>query len=79
MTTWRMVSERVAPRPRLPSRIACGTALMMSSDNDDTNGISMMPITTPAVSTEEPDAPRSSGLASQSRIIGPTVISAKRP
>jgi hypothetical protein len=32
-----IVSERVAPRPSEPSRIACGTAVMMSSDSDETN------------------------------------------
>ena len=44
-----MVSERVAPRPSEPSRMARGTAVMMSSDSDETKGISMMPMTRPAV------------------------------
>ena len=43
----------MAPSPSEPSRIDCGTALMMSSESDDTNGISMMPMTSPAVITDE--------------------------
>ena len=34
---------------------------MMSSDSDDTNGITMMPITRPAVITEEDELPRPKG------------------
>ena len=44
-----IVSERVAPRPSEPSRMARGTAVMMSSDSEETTGISIMPITRPAV------------------------------
>ena len=46
------VSAGVAPRPSEPSRIACGTALVTSSDKDETNGTNIIPITTPAVRTE---------------------------
>ncbi|MCY1309541.1 hypothetical protein D9M70_596460 [compost metagenome] len=49
--TFLTVSERVAPRPSEPSRNARGTWVMMSSESDDTNGISMMPMTMPAVTT----------------------------
>ena len=44
-----IVSERVAPRPSEPSRMAPGTAVMMSSESEETTGISMMPMTKPAV------------------------------
>ena len=43
-----------------PSRSDCGTALMMSSDSDEMNGMFRMPITMPAVITEEPELPRPS-------------------
>ncbi|MCY1375779.1 hypothetical protein D9M69_632180 [compost metagenome] len=46
-----IVSERVAPRPSEPSRSERGTDVMISSDSDDTNGISITPMTRPAVST----------------------------
>ena len=46
--TFLIVSERVAPNARDPSRIDCGTALMTSSDRDDTKGIIITPITIPA-------------------------------
>ena len=62
-TTCRMVSDCVAPKPSEPSRIACGTALMTSSESEETNGISMMPITNPAVITEDEEFPRPSGCA----------------
>ena len=52
---------------------------MMSSDSDDTKGISMTPMTSPAVITDEAELPRPSGCAMASRRSGPTVISAKRP
>ncbi|EKD60315.1 MAG: hypothetical protein ACD_54C00817G0001 [uncultured bacterium] len=58
-----MVSDGVAPMPSEPSRKLCGTALMMSSDSDDTNGITMIPITRPAVITEDELLPRPSGAA----------------
>ena len=48
-TTWRIVSDLVAPRPSEPSRKARGTWVIMSSDKEDTNGMIMMPITKPAV------------------------------
>ena len=49
----KAVSDVVAPIARLPSRMACGTALMMSSDSELTKGISMTPMTSPAVSTHD--------------------------
>ena len=57
----------------------CGTALMMSSDSEDTKGITMIPITIPAVITEDELLPSPIGSANQSRSSGPTVISANRP
>ncbi|MNE81680.1 hypothetical protein D3C80_1783480 [compost metagenome] len=45
-----MVSDFVAPKPNEPSRNARGTCVIMSSDNDETKGIIMMPMTKPAVS-----------------------------
>ena len=38
------------PARRTPSRSDCGTAVIMSSDSDDTNGMIMTPITSPAAS-----------------------------
>ena len=63
MTTLRTVSDGVAPRPSEPSRRLCGTALMMSSDSDDTKGMTMIPITSPAVITDEELSPSPSGCA----------------
>ena len=42
------VSDLVAPMAEEPSRRLCGTAFRMSSDSEETNGISMIPITAPA-------------------------------
>ena len=47
-----IVSDCVAPSPSEPSRSDCGTAVMMSSDSDETNGMSMTPMTRPAVRTD---------------------------
>ena len=63
MTTCRIVSDFVAPRPSEPSRIACGTALMISSDSEDTKGINMMPMTNPAVITLDALSPNPMGDA----------------
>ena len=52
---------------------------MMSSDSEETKGMTMIPMTTPAVITEDEELPRPVGMAIQSRISGPTVISANRP
>ncbi len=41
----------------------CGTAFMMSSESDETKGMSMIPITKPAVSTEDEEEPSPSGEA----------------
>ena len=59
----RMVSEGVAPNPKEPSRRLCGTALMMSSDSEDTNGMTISPITIPAVRTDDEELPSPSGCA----------------
>ena len=76
--TRRMVSDWVAPSPYDPSRMAWGTALMTSSDKDETNGRIMMPMTTPAaralsLETSMPSMP------AYSRINGATVRAAKNP
>ena len=65
-----MVSAWVAPMASEPSRIACGTAEITSSDSEDTNGMIITPMTKPAASalsaaTSSPSvapAPRSAGL-----------------
>ena len=49
-TTCRMVSDRVAPSASEPSRSACGTALITSSDSEETKGMIMTPMTRPAAS-----------------------------
>ena len=43
------VSDLVAPMAKEPSRRVWGTAFRMSSDREETKGISMIPITAPAV------------------------------
>ena len=77
-STWRIVSDLVAPSAAAPSRIACGTAVSASSANDEMNGISMMPITAPGTiaavgETSTPiEAPRP-------RSAGETTSTAKKP
>ena len=73
-----MVSPLVAPIASEPSRIACGTAAKASSDSDEMNGISMMPITPPAAialfgATSRPI------LMPACRSAGATVRTAKKP
>ena len=77
-TTRRTVSDFVAPRPSEPSRSAWGTALITSSDNDDTNGMIITPMTSPAASAlwEATSSPRA---APASRTAGATTSAAKNP
>jgi len=73
-----MVSERVAPSARLPSRITDGTAAIESSAIELTNGMIITPMTRPAASAlslladDTPSAPRL-------RMSGATVSAAKKP
>ena len=55
-----------------------GTALMTSSDREETKGMIMMPMTSPAARalSEETSSPRPSP---RSRIRGATVRAAKKP
>ena len=76
--TLRIVSERVAPSRRTPSRSDCGTALITSSDSDETKGMIMMPITRPAASALS-EATSSPTAAPASRRNGATVRAAKKP
>ena len=77
-TTLRIVSDLVAPRPAEPSRSDCGTALMTSSDSDETKGMIMMPMTMPAASADS-DATLRPTLSPRSRKNGATVSAAKKP
>ena len=77
-TTLRIVSDLVAPMPAEPSRSDCGTALITSSDSEDTNGMIMMPMTSPAASADSEEALRP--IASPARRMkGATVNAAKNP
>ena len=78
MITCLIVSECVAPSASEPSPIACGTALMTSSDSDETNGMIMTPMTIPAASalSEATDRPTDSPRL---RMNGATVSAAKKP
>ena len=78
MTTWMIVSERVAPRASAPSRSAWGTAFMTSSESDETNGIIMMPMTNPAARALS-DATFSPTMLPVSRKNGAIVRAAKKP
>ena len=77
-TTFRMVSERVAPRPYEPSRNDCGTALMTSSESDETKGMIIMPMTRPAASADS-EATFRPIASPQPRMSGATVNAAKKP
>ena len=72
-----IVSDRVAPSARLPSRIACGTAAMLSSAIELTNGMIMMPMTRPAASALSLLAELTPMARPKSRITGATVSAAK--
>ncbi len=76
ISTWRIVSVGVAPSASDPSRIACGTALMLSSAIDDTNGMIMRPMTRPAASADS-DEDGMPSISPKSRIAGATVSAAK--
>jgi hypothetical protein len=54
--TLLIVSEVVAPIARLPSRIALGTAAIESSAIDETKGMIITPITSPAASALSDEA-----------------------
>ena len=60
-----------------PSRIACGTAAMESSAIDDTKGMIITPITTPAASADSDDALLMPVATARSRSAGATVRAAK--
>ena len=72
-----IVSDRVAPSARLPSRIACGTAAMLSSAIELTKGMIMMPMTRPAASALSLEAELMPIEMPKSRTIGATVSAAK--
>ncbi len=73
-----MVSERVEPSPRAPSRIAIGTALIASSASDETSGMIMIPMTSPAANalSDATSMPKDSPAR---RTQGATVRAAKNP
>ena len=77
-TTRRIVSEGVAPSPNDASRSDIGTALITSSESDDTNGMIITPMTAPATSalSEETSRPMRSP---NPRTAGATVSAAKKP
>src|SRR5262245_9103672 len=77
-TTFVIVSAVVAPSPSEASRNDRGTARSASSDNDETNGMIMIPITVPAASALSEDTP-SPRLRPTSRTKGATVSAAKKP
>ena len=76
--TLRIVSDLVAPNPDEPSRSDCGTALITSSDRDETNGMIMMPITTPAASADSEEIVRPTASPDRAKN-GATVSAAKKP
>ena len=75
--TLRIVSDLVAPIARLPSRIACGTAAIESSAIELTNGMIMMPMTSPAASALSLLAELTPMEMPKSRTAGATVNAAK--
>ena len=78
-TTLRIVSDLVAPRPADPSRSDCGTALITSSDSDETNGMIMMPMTTPAASADSEATLEAERTRRGRGRSGATVSAAKKP
>ena len=76
--TRTIASERVEPRPRAPSRMSTGTELMASSDREDTRGMIMIPMTSPAASALS-DATASPSDSPAPRMAGATVSAAKNP
>ncbi len=87
ITTCFTVSERVAPMAKAPSRSDCGTALMTSSDSEDTKGMIITPITRPAArALVEEAAKNSSGMTGRpfshtaaALTAGATTSRAKKP
>jgi len=67
----------VAPIARLPSRIDCGTAAMLSSAMDETKGMIITPITSPAASALSEEAPWMPIFTAKSRRAGAMVSAAK--
>ena len=60
-----------------PSRIELGTAAMLSSAIEETKGMIITPITTPAASALSDEAPGMFSMAAKSRSAGATVSAAK--
>ena len=77
-STRRMPSEGVAPSAREPSRRDKGTWRRMSSEREEMKGISMMPITRPAVRAlvARMSMPMAAPTVERN---GPTVTRAKKP
>ena len=73
-----IVSDFVAPIPNEPSRSDCGTAVITSSDSDETKGIIMIPMTKPAANALS-EATVKPMASPSSRINGATVSAAKNP
>ena len=59
--------------------MACGTALITSSDSEETKGMIMMPITRPAASALSEATSRPSAVARARGAAGATVSAAKKP
>ena len=74
-----MVSDVVAPIARLPSRIACGTAVKASSAIDETKGMIITPMTVPAAKALSELALEMPIEIAKSRTAGATVSAAKKP
>ena len=77
-TTFLIASLFVDPRPKAASRKECGTALITSSDRDETKGIIIIPITKPAASADS-DATSRPRSPPVSRKKGAIVRAAKNP
>ena len=58
--------------------MACGTALITSSESEETNGMIIMPMTSPAARALS-DATSSPTLSPRPRMNGATVRAAKKP
>ncbi len=77
-TTLRMVSDVVAPSAYDPSRMAWGTALITSSDSEETSGMIITPMTRPGARAlvYSASSPTASARCTMS---GLTVMAAKNP
>ena len=73
-----IVSDFVAPSAKEPSLRLWGTAVITSSDKDETKGIIITPITTPAARalSEETSKPK---VFPSTTILGATTNAAKKP